>query len=115
MQIYGPYRVSTAQSTTAQSIGSGAPTRQSEPSTSSSKPSGAPTDQLDLSSTKGASSTGEAAAAGNVNRLAATEGTTGGDIRIDRVADMRRQIASGNYETPEKLDAALDRMLDAWG
>ena len=36
----------------------------------------------------------------------------GGEIRIDRVAEIRRQIADGNYETPEKMDAALDRLLD---
>jgi hypothetical protein len=28
---------------------------------------------------------------------------------------LRRQIASGNYDTPEKLDMALDRMLDRFG
>ena len=36
----------------------------------------------------------------------------GGEIRIDRVAELRRQISDGSYETPEKLDAALDRLLD---
>ena len=36
----------------------------------------------------------------------------GGEIRIDRVAEIRRQISNGSYETPEKLDAALDRLLD---
>ena len=35
-----------------------------------------------------------------------------GDIRADRVADLRSQIATGQYETPEKIDAAVDRMLD---
>ena len=34
------------------------------------------------------------------------------DIRADRVADIRAQIAAGSYETDEKLDAALDRLLD---
>lgn len=34
------------------------------------------------------------------------------DIRADRVADLRAQIASGTYETDEKLNVALDRMLD---
>ncbi|WP_231615331.1 flagellar biosynthesis anti-sigma factor FlgM [Novipirellula artificiosorum] len=59
-----------------------------------------PVDQLDLSS-----------AASGVNRLdGAIAG--GGEIRIDRVAEIRRQIADGSYETPEKLEAALDRMLD---
>jgi negative regulator of flagellin synthesis FlgM len=34
------------------------------------------------------------------------------DIRHDRVAAIRQQIAEGTYETPEKLDAALDALLD---
>ena len=34
------------------------------------------------------------------------------DIRADRVADLRAQIASGKYETPEKLEAAVSRMFD---
>jgi negative regulator of flagellin synthesis FlgM len=34
------------------------------------------------------------------------------EIREDRVAAIRAQIASGSYETPEKLDIALSRLLD---
>lgn len=34
------------------------------------------------------------------------------EIRHEKVADIRRQIAAGSYETPEKMDLALDRMLD---
>ena len=34
------------------------------------------------------------------------------DIRADRVADLRAQIASGTYETDEKISGALDRLLD---
>ena len=37
---------------------------------------------------------------------------TGGEIRADRVADLKAQIASGQYETAEKLDAAVSRMFD---
>ncbi|MBN2218359.1 MAG: flagellar biosynthesis anti-sigma factor FlgM [Pirellulales bacterium] len=37
------------------------------------------------------------------------------DIRQDRVDAIRRQIAEGTYETPEKLDIALDRLLDEIG
>ena len=33
-------------------------------------------------------------------------------IRQDRVDSIRAQIASGTYETPDKLDAALSRFLD---
>lgn len=98
MQIYGPYRVSTAQSAETASR----PTAPRTPA--AAKPSASPVDQLDLSS-----------AAGGVNRLtgaSATEGTA--DIRVDRVADIRRQIASGTYDTPEKLDAAMDKFLDQY-
>ncbi len=38
--------------------------------------------------------------------------STSGDIRADRVADIRAQIASGQYETTEKLDAAMSRLFD---
>jgi negative regulator of flagellin synthesis FlgM len=34
------------------------------------------------------------------------------DIRADRVAEIRAQIASGAYETDEKLDHAVGRLLD---
>lgn len=37
------------------------------------------------------------------------------DIRADRVAEVRAQIASGEYETEAKLDVALDRLLDEIG
>ena len=37
------------------------------------------------------------------------------EIRHDRVADIRAQIKSGEYETPEKLDLALSRLLDEIG
>ena len=34
------------------------------------------------------------------------------DFRADRVAEIRTQIASGEYETSAKLDAAVTRLLD---
>lgn len=37
------------------------------------------------------------------------------EIRHERVEAIRSQIASGVYETPEKLELALDRMLDEMG
>lgn len=39
----------------------------------------------------------------------------GSDFRADKVAQLRAQIADGSYETPEKLDIALDRLLDQLG
>ena len=38
-----------------------------------------------------------------------------GDIRFDRVQAIRAAIADGSYETPEKLDLALERLLDRLG
>ena len=34
------------------------------------------------------------------------------EMRMDRVAELRAQIASGKYETADKLDMALENMLD---
>lgn len=38
--------------------------------------------------------------------------TSGTPIRTGLVDRVRREIASGTYDTPDKLDAALDRMID---
>ena len=94
MQIFGPFRVSTSQPLSgAQRLQP--PTQiQSPPSRSAG-----PVDQLDLSS-----------AASRLDLMSSLSGA--GEIRTDRVADLRREIASGNYDTAEKLDMALDRMLD---
>ncbi|MFM8292055.1 MAG: flagellar biosynthesis anti-sigma factor FlgM [Planctomycetia bacterium] len=37
------------------------------------------------------------------------------DIRLDRVNAIRAAIADGSYETADKLDIALDRLLDRLG
>jgi len=37
------------------------------------------------------------------------------DVRADRVAELRAAIESGTYETPDKLDIALGRLLDEIG
>ena len=34
------------------------------------------------------------------------------DIRADKVADIKVQIASGTYDDDKKLDVAVDRLLD---
>jgi negative regulator of flagellin synthesis FlgM len=34
------------------------------------------------------------------------------DIRHEKVDEIRRQIATNSYESAEKLEVALDRMLD---
>jgi negative regulator of flagellin synthesis FlgM len=39
---------------------------------------------------------------------------TSTDIRADKVASIRQQIADGSYDTPERLSAALDKLLDSF-
>jgi len=34
------------------------------------------------------------------------------DVRIDKVNDIKSQIAAGTYETDDKLNATVDRLLD---
>jgi hypothetical protein len=34
------------------------------------------------------------------------------EVRVDKVAIIKSQIEAGTYETGEKLDIAIDRMLD---
>lgn len=34
------------------------------------------------------------------------------DVRADKVAAVKAAIEAGTYETPDKLDAAVDRLLD---
>ena len=46
----------------------------------------------------------------SVDGVKAAGGTA--DIRFDRVNAIRAAIADGSYETPDKLDIALDRLLD---
>jgi anti-sigma28 factor (negative regulator of flagellin synthesis) len=43
---------------------------------------------------------------------AAIQAAEAGDVRQDLVNRIRTEIAAGTYETPSKLEAALDRMLD---
>jgi hypothetical protein len=35
-----------------------------------------------------------------------------GGMRLDLIARVRREIAEGSYDTPEKWEAALDRLLE---
>jgi anti-sigma28 factor (negative regulator of flagellin synthesis) len=34
------------------------------------------------------------------------------DVRADKVAELKSAIDAGTYETDDKLDAAIDRLLD---
>ncbi len=62
---------------------------------------GSPADQVDISPA--------AEAAIQATEVGAAET---GEIRADLVARVRGEIASGTYETADKLDGALNRLLD---
>lgn len=106
MQIYGPYRVSTTQS--ASNVQSASQvdrtTAASQPGQAAPASASGPVDQLDLSQ-----------AATSANRIDGNAAVAGEGIRFERVAEIRRQIADGAYDTPERMDAALDRFLDLLG
>ena len=46
---------------------------------------------------------------------AAIRASESSDVRSDLVARVRSEIAAGTYETPAKLAAALDGLLDEMG
>jgi negative regulator of flagellin synthesis FlgM len=46
---------------------------------------------------------------------AALQAAESGAVRQDLVDRIRAEIASGTYETPDKLDVAVDRLLDEIG
>lgn len=72
------------------------PQRLSAPAAQQAAPSLAATDRVDLS-----------AEAEMISRMGDLP-----DIRADRVAEIRQQIAAGVYETREKLDVAVGRLFD---
>ena len=70
--------------------------------------------------TAGTQSTGAAGKADRVEispaaaaALEVAEGT--GKVRSDLVARIRNEIASGTYDTPEKMNVAMERLLDQMG
>ncbi|MBM4005511.1 MAG: flagellar biosynthesis anti-sigma factor FlgM [Planctomycetes bacterium] len=89
MRIQGPSFVHNAQPLNG-------PHRPIPESASGSPASAQPVDELSISA--------EGAA------ISQTRGSA--DIRADRVARIRAEIASGTYETDAKLDAAVERLLD---
>ena len=85
MQIRPTHNVQTTQSVNLQ-------TRNTTEKTSGALPM----DQLDLSI--------------EAQQLSSTRGSEG--IRADRIADIRTQISEGTYETAERLEVAVSRLLD---
>jgi flagellar biosynthesis anti-sigma factor FlgM len=97
MQIHSLQPTSAVQSANRPNA-----TKAASPVQSTTSASALPTDQLDLST--------EAQQIGqNQSVTANSDG-----IRTEKVAALRQAIASGAYETPEKLSSALDKMLDTF-
>lgn len=92
MQIHGPNQIHGPQP-----LGAPHRVRSPQPTGPSADTSGA--DQLEISR--------EADLVSRVRDIP--------DIRTDRVAEIRAAIESGTYETPDKLDIALDRLLGEFG
>jgi len=89
MQIYGPSQLHGAQSVTGPHT-----TRAIQPSSTTASSSIG--DRLDISE------------AGQIaGRMAEIP-----DIRADRVQELRAAIQGGRYETDEKMNVALERLLD---
>ena len=92
MHIYGP-----AQLHGAQSVGPPHSSRVSRPTASPA--SGSIQDEVQISD-----------AAQLIDKVGDLP-----EIRQDRVAQIRQQIADGTYETPEKLEIAVNRLFDEIG
>jgi anti-sigma28 factor (negative regulator of flagellin synthesis) len=92
MQIHGPSNVHGAQPINA-------PHRSSAPQATPQTDGFATVDQLDISR--------EADMASRLQDIP--------DIRTERVAAIRAQIEAGTYETEDKLDSAVSRLLDEIG
>lgn len=107
MHVIGPFRFNATQGLQANSrISSGTPGASgNQPTTGMSRPQST-VDQLDLSPEGLAASSSTATSA---------PATVGGDMRLDKIADLRRQIAAGTYDTPERFEEAFGRMLDSFG
>ncbi len=102
MQIQG-----LQSSVASQPIQRAANNRPSESGAQATSSNANPVDQVSFSAE--AQQLMKAQASGATEAPAATEG-----IRVDKVAEIRRAIADGSYETEDKMSAALDRLLDSF-
>ncbi|MBN00804.1 MAG: flagellar biosynthesis protein FlgM [Planctomycetaceae bacterium] len=92
MEIYGPGHIDGPQSIKAPHR-----VRAAEPNTTTDDVQNL--DQVDISA--------EADLVSQVNNIA--------DVRADRIAEIRAEIEAGTYETDEKLDVAVGKLLDEIG
>ena len=53
----------------------------------------------------------EAGKASNLESLESSEPSSSG-VRFDLVNRIKREIAAGTYDTPDKMDIAVDRLLE---
>lgn len=97
MQISNHFSVSSATLSSESKSRAVAP---SQPGEVSSNPGLNPIDQLDFSPEANAILSNEEANA---------------DIRTEKVASIRQQIAAGTYDTDEKLEAALMKLMESLG
>lgn len=89
MQIHGPSNIHGARPI-SQNLKAGAVQQPQQPATLDT------VDQLEISREAQSMLSAQAA----------------GEIRADKVAEIRAQIAAGRYETVEKVSIAVDRLLD---
>ena len=92
MQIHGTNRIHSPQGINAPHI----PLRTAG---TQSTPAGGKVDRVDISPAANA----------------AIEAAEDGRVRTDLVNLIRGQIAAGTYDTPEKMNIALERLLDQMG
>ncbi len=97
MQINGLQHLQAAQSLSGASRASAARPSSAAPQASAAMPA----DELDLSP--------EAQAISGSQSTQAS-----GDIRWEKVNALRQAIADGNYDSTERVSAALDKFLDAY-
>jgi negative regulator of flagellin synthesis FlgM len=107
MQVYGPGSTQHVQGTSAAS-GPGS-ARRSAPAAEGSPSQ--PVDRVEFS--PAAQEAARLAEAASASSTGATPPSS--DVRTDLVNRLRSEIAAGTYETPERLDGALDRLLNQLG
>jgi negative regulator of flagellin synthesis FlgM len=111
MQINGASQVKTHQVHGPQGL-SGPHARRTASGGSTSSGGVQSTDQVEISpEAQEAARLAEAAETRAAERLQPADG----QIRADLVARLRSEIAAGTYESGDKLDAALDRLIDEIG
>lgn len=99
MHVYGPSHVHGPQSIGAPHHGR----ELKEPPSAAQQPAA---DELSISDA-GNQAAEAAGLAGRVKHLP--------EVRQERIDEIRTQIAAGTYETQQKLDLAVERLLDELG